>query len=59
IERQLISIGVLPGVEAVVKTRSTFGGTVILKIKDFEVAISRNIANKILVKPIKEENIDE
>ncbi|MHA1410343.1 MAG: FeoA domain-containing protein [Candidatus Odinarchaeia archaeon] len=53
IEKQLLSIGIIPGVKAYVKTRATLGGTLILKIRGFEVALSSNVAHKILVKPIK------
>ncbi len=50
IERQLLCIGIIPGVKAEVMAKSKFGGTVILKIGGFEVALSRNITHRILVR---------
>ncbi|MEM2109060.1 MAG: FeoA family protein [Candidatus Odinarchaeota archaeon] len=52
IEKQLLCIGVIPGVKAEILTKSKFGGTTILKISGFEVALSRNITHRILVKRI-------
>ncbi|WEU40429.1 MAG: ferrous iron transport protein A [Candidatus Odinarchaeum yellowstonii] len=52
IERQLLCIGIIPGVKAEVMAKSRFGGTTILKISGFEVALSRNITHRILVKKL-------
>lgn len=52
IEKQLLSIGVMPGVRAEVVAKSRFGGTLVLKIMGFEVALSRNITHRILVKQL-------
>ncbi|MHA1237658.1 MAG: FeoA domain-containing protein [Candidatus Odinarchaeia archaeon] len=47
--QQLASIGILPNVKAEVKSKASIGGALILKIKDFEVAIGNNVASNILV----------
>ncbi len=52
IEKQLLCIGIIPGVKAEVTAKSRFGGTTILKISGFEVALSRNITHRILVRKL-------
>ena len=48
--RRLVAMGILPGVKVVVKEKSPLGGTLVLKIGDYEVALGHDVASKICVK---------